>query len=77
MRNPNEHIDIERPHSSRDHAIVSDTVKTKFYLDIEPIDKTCTIVDNVGTALAKKKVLILDSHQIDIIDNSDIYETLI
>ena len=32
---PNQHIDIEIPHGSRDHVIVSDTVKITFNLDFE------------------------------------------
>ena len=32
---PNQHIDIEIPHGSRDHVIVPDTVKGTFNLDIE------------------------------------------
>ena len=31
---PNQHMDIETPHSSKDHAIVPDTKKTTFNLDI-------------------------------------------
>ena len=32
-------------------------------------------MNNVGRALVKKKVLMLDSTDIDMIDNSDIYDT--
>ena len=39
------------------------------------IDKACSIVNNVGRALVKKKVLMLGSKDIDTIKNSDIYET--
>ena len=35
---PNQHIDIEIPHGSRDHVIVPDTVKITFNLDIESTD---------------------------------------
>ena len=52
---PNQHIDIEIPHGSRDHVIVPDTVKITFNLDVESIDKTRSIVNNVGRALMKKK----------------------
>ena len=31
---PNQHIDIEIPHGSRDHVIVPDTVKIAFNIDI-------------------------------------------
>ena len=37
---PNQHIDIEIPHGSRDHVIVPDPVKTTFKLDIESTNKT-------------------------------------
>ena len=36
---PNQYIDIEIPHGSRDHVIVLDTVKITFNLDIESTDK--------------------------------------
>ena len=43
---PNQHINIKIPHGSRDHVIVSDTVKITFNLDIESTDKTRSIVNN-------------------------------
>ena len=72
---PNQHIDIEIPNGSRDHVIVSDIVKITFSLDIESTDKTRSIVNNVGRALVKKKVLMLGSKDIDTINNSDVYDT--
>ena len=54
---PNQHIDIEIPHGSRDHVIVPNTVKITFNLDIEPTDKTRSIVSNLGRALIKRKSL--------------------
>ena len=48
---PNHHIDTEIPHGSRYHAIVPDTVKITFNLNIESKDKTRSIVNNVGRAL--------------------------
>ena len=71
---PNQHIDIEIPHGSRDHVIVPDTVKITFNLDIESTDKTRGIASNVGRALVKKKVLMLGSKDIDTINNSDVYD---
>ena len=56
---PSQHIDIEIPHSSKDHVIVPDTVKITFNLDIESRDKERSVVNNVGKALVKKKVLEL------------------
>ena len=70
---PNQHIDIEILHGSRDHVIVPDTVKITFNLDIEPTDKT-RVVSNVGRVLVKKKVLMLVSKDIDTINNSDMYD---
>ena len=55
---PNQHNDIEIPHGSRDHVIISDTVKITFNLDITSTDKTRSVLNNVGRALVKKKVLI-------------------
>ena len=72
---PNQHIDIEIPHGSRDHVIVPDTVKITFNFDIESTDKTRSIVNNVGRALVQQNVLMLESKEIDTVNNSDIYDT--
>ena len=72
---PNQHIDIEIPHSSRDHVIILDTIKITFNLDITSTDKTRSAVNNIGRTLVKKKVLMLGSKEIDTINNSDIYDT--
>ena len=72
---PNQHIDIEIPHGSRDHVIVPDTVTITFNLDIESTGETRSIVNNVGRALVKKKVFMLGSKDIVTINNSDVYDT--
>ena len=72
---PNQHIDIEIPHGSRDHEIIPDTIKITFNLDIKSTDKAHSVVNNVGRALVKKKVLIIGSKGIDTINNPDIYDT--
>ena len=72
---PNQHININIPHDSRDHVIIPDAVKITFNLDIESTDKTRSVVNNVGRALVKKKVFMLGSTDIDTINNSDIYDT--
>ena len=72
---PNQHIDIEIPHGSRDHVIVPDTVKIAFNIDITWTDKARSVANDVGRALLKKKVLMLGSKDIDTINNSDIYDT--
>ena len=72
---PNQHIDIEIPRGSKDHVIVSDTVKITFNLDIESTDKARRVVNNVGRALTKKKLFMLGSEEIGTINNSDIYDT--
>ena len=69
---PNQHIEIEILHDSRDHVIIPDTVKNTFNLDIESADKARSVVNNVSRALVKKKVLMLGSKDIDTINNSDI-----
>ena len=71
---PNQHISIKIPHGSRDHLIMPDTVKITFNLDIESTDKARSVVNNIGRALVKKKVLILGSTEIDMINNSDVYD---
>ena len=55
MAYPSQHINIEIPKDSRDHVIVPDTLKITFNLEIESIDKTRSIVNNVGWALVKRK----------------------
>ena len=55
--------------------IVPDTVKVTFNHDIESTNKTLCVVNNVGRALVRKKVLILGSKDIGTINNSDIYNT--
>ena len=72
---PSQHIDIEILHGSRDHVIIPDTVKITFNFDIESTDKARSVVNNVGRALVKKKVLMLGSKDIGTINNSDIYDT--
>ena len=62
-------------HGSRDHVIIPDTVKITFNLDIESSNKARSVVNNVGTALVKRKVHMLGSKGIDTINNSDIYDT--
>ena len=54
-----QHIDIDVAHGSRDHVIIRDTVKINFNLNIESTDKARNVVNNVGRALVKKKVLML------------------
>ena len=72
---PNQNIDIEILHGSRDHVIVPNTVKITFNLDITSTSKARSVVNNIGRAIVKKKVLILGSKDIDTINNSDIYDT--
>ena len=63
---PNQDIDIEIAHGSRDHVIIPDTVKITFNPDIESTDKARSVVNNVERALVKKKVLVLGSKDIDV-----------
>ena len=58
---PNQHIEIEIPHGSRDHVVVPNTVKITFNLDTESTDKARSVVNNVDRALVKEKVLMLGS----------------
>lgn len=48
-------IDMEIPHGSRDHVIEPDTVKNTFNLTIESAGKLCSIIENAGRPLRKKK----------------------
>ena len=72
---PSQHTDIDIPQGSRDHVIIPDTMKITFNRDITSTDKARSVVNNVGRALVKKKVLMLGSKDIDTINNSDIYNT--
>ena len=71
---PSQHIDIDTPHGSTDHAIIPDTFKIMFNYDVESTDKARSVVNNVGRALAKIKVLMLGSTDMDTVNNSDIYD---
>ena len=66
---------IDIPHGSRDHVTIPYTVKITFNLDTELTDKARIVVNNMGRALVKKKVLMLGSTDIDKINNSDICDT--
>ena len=46
-----------------------------FNLDITSTDKGCSVVNDVGRALVKKKVLMLSSKDIDTMNNSDVCDT--
>ena len=72
---PNQHIDIEIPHGSRDHVIVLDALKITFNLDIESTDKARSAVNNIGRELVKEKVLMIGSKDIDTISNLNVYDT--
>ena len=74
---PSQHIDIDIPYGSRDDAIIPDTVKIRFNLNIESTDKARSVVNNVRSALVKKRVIMLCSTNIDTINNSDIYDAYI
>ena len=56
-----QHIDTAIRHGSKYHVIVSENIKIKSNLDIELIDKTHSIVNNIGRALVRKKLLMLVS----------------
>ena len=75
MAYPNQHTDIVIPHGSRDQVIIPDTVKMTFNLDTKSTDKARSVINNIGRALVKTKVLMLGSKGIEMIDNSDIYDT--
>ena len=72
---PNQHIDIEIPKGSKNHVIAPNTLEIMFNLDIESTNKARSIVNNVGRAPVKKKVVMLGSTEIETINSSDIYDT--
>ena len=71
---PGQHLKIIIPQGSADHVIVLDTIKITFDLEIESTDKSCSVVNNVGRALVKKKALRLGSKKIEVINNSCTYD---
>ena len=75
IANPSLHINSEIPHGSRDHVVIQDTVEITFNLDIASTDKACSVVNNIGRTLVKKKVLMLGLKDIDTINTSDAYDT--
>lgn len=50
------------------------TTKVKFNFDIESTDKMHSVTNNIGRAIVKKKMLLLGLKEIDMINNSDIYD---
>ena len=60
---PNQHFDIGIRLGSKDHVIIPGNVKITFNLDIESTEKARSVVNNVGRALVKKKVLMLGSKE--------------
>ena len=54
---PNQQINNEIPHGSRDHVIVPDAWKITFDLEIDSTDKMRSIVNKIGIALVNKNVL--------------------
>ena len=48
---PNQDIDIEIPHGSRNHVIIPNTVKITYNFDITSTDKARSVVNKVGRAL--------------------------
>ena len=58
-----------------DHAIISCKLKLTFNLDIVSINnKMRSIVNNLGRALVKKRALTLGSKDINIIDNTTVFD---
>ena len=51
---PGQHFKIIIPQGSADHAIVPDTVRITFDLEIESTDKARSVVNNAGRTLVKK-----------------------
>ena len=60
---PGQHFKIIIPQGSTDHVIIPDTLKITVDLDLTSMDKTRTVVNNVGRTLVKKKVLRLGSKE--------------
>lgn len=54
--------------------IVPDTVKVIFNIDTESADNT-RIINNAGSTLVKKNLVILGLKEISMINNLDIYQT--
>ena len=75
MAYPGQHVDIKIPQGSGNCMIVPDTLKITFNLEFTSTDKARSVLNNIGRALVKKKELMLGATRIDMIDNTDIYDT--
>ena len=75
MAYPGQHVDIKIPQGSGNCMIVPDTLKITFNLEFTSTDKARSVLNNIGRALVKKKKLMLGATRIDMIDNTDIYDT--
>ena len=71
---PGQHFKIIIPKGSANHVIVPDTLRITFDLDLTSTGKARSVVNNVGRTLGEKKVLWLGSKEIDVINNSYIYD---
>ena len=63
MASPNQNIDIEIPHGSRDDVIVPGAKKTTLNIAHESTGKTRSIVNNVSRAPVKKRCSCLDQRK--------------
>ena len=71
----NQHTDIDIPHGSRDHVIIPVPSKLRLILILNQKKRHVVLsIMWVGHS-SKKKVLMLSSKDIDMTNNSDIYDT--
>ena len=74
VAHPTQQIDIEFPALSK--VMVPNTQGLTFNLDLgSSKDKTRTIVNNIGRALVTKKELLLGGTNIQLLNNSNVYDT--
>ena len=73
IAHPGQQFKIVIPQGSANHVIEPDILKITFDLHLASTDKARTVVNNVGRILVKK-VLMLGAKDIDVINNSYIYD---
>ena len=72
---PGQSIKVNIPRGSSDITMVRKIQQLTFSLDLElSKDKARSIVNNIGRAIVSKKTLFLGSEELEVIENSDIFD---
>ena len=74
---PGQSFKVLIPKSSNDSVMIKKTQMLTFNLELELKDKSPGIVNNIGRSIIAKKILNLDSEELETIDSSDIIDIYI